>query len=97
MNYSDFSVNQPSYHTLDEIRFRKEQLSEAIEKDSNQIGTLWNRIFSKQEHPTKGDYIASIVTNSITAIDAFLLVRKLMKNYSNLFSFFVKSKEKRKK
>jgi hypothetical protein len=29
--------------------------------------------------------IASLVTNSITAIDAFILVRKLMRNYGFLF------------
>lgn len=94
---TELATIQPSYHTLEEIRVRKDLLSEAIEKDSDQIGVLWNSIFAKQEHSTKGEYIASIVTNSITAIDAFLLVRKLMKNYSNLFSFFGKSKKKKKK
>jgi hypothetical protein len=37
-----------------------------------------------------------MVTNAITAIDAFLLVRKLVKNYNHLFSFF-KGKKKNKK
>jgi hypothetical protein len=83
-----------SYGTLEEIRLRKDQLSEAIEADSEQISTLWNGVFRKQEESTKGEYIASLVTNTITAIDAFLLVRKLMKNYSGLFSLF-KSKKKR--
>jgi hypothetical protein len=58
---------------------------------------MWNRLFVKQETSTKGEYVASIVANCITAVDAFLLVRKLMKNYSGLFGFFEnKSKKKRK-
>jgi len=34
---------------------------------------------------TKGELIANLISNSITAIDAFLLVRKLMKSYGHLF------------
>lgn len=81
-----------NYTTLEEIQVRKEQLSEAMMNDSEKIAALWNSVFKKQENSTRGEYIASIVTHSITAIDAFLLVRKLMKNYSNVLSFFRKPK-----
>lgn len=84
-----------TYSTLEEIRMRKDQLSDAIERDSEQIGTMWNQLFAKQENATKGEYIASIVANSITAIDAFLLVRKLMKNYGGLFRFATKKKDRK--
>ena len=46
---------------------------------------MWNQIFVKRENNTKGDYIASLVTNSVTVIDLFLLFRKLRKNYKSLF------------
>ena len=85
-----------TYHTLEEIRLRKEQLSEAIEQDNEQIGIMWNGLFKRNEDATKGEYIATMVTNAVTAIDAFLLVRKLVKNYNHLFSFF-KGKKKNKK
>lgn len=75
----------PSYHTLDEIRQRKDQLSEELQKDSTRFSTLWGQLFVKRKDTTKGEFIASMVTNSITAIDAFLLVRKLLKNYRSIF------------
>ena len=71
--------------TLDEIRLRKEEIAEELERDNTQFTTLWNRTFIKREGNTKGEYIAGLITNSITAIDAFLLIRKLMKGYGGLF------------
>ncbi len=76
------SVN---YRTLDEIRLRKEEIAEELERDNTQFTTLWNRTFIKREGNTKGEYVAGLITNSITAIDAFLLIRKLMKGYGGLF------------
>ena len=76
---------QSSFNTLEEIRLRKEELEDQIQKDNSQISSLWNQVFVKREDTTKGDYIASIVTNSITVIDLFLLFRKLKKNYGSLF------------
>ena len=76
------SVN---YRTLDEIRLRKEEIAEELERDNTQFTTLWNRTFIKREDNTKGEYVAGLITNSITAIDAFLLIRKLMKGYGGLF------------
>ena len=76
---------QSSFNTLEEIRLRKEELENQIQKDNSQISSLWNQVFVKREDTTKGDYIASIVTNSITVIDLFLLFRKLKKNYGSLF------------
>ena len=73
------------YRTLDEIRLRKEEIAEELERDNTQFTTLWNRTFIKREGNTKGEYIAGLITNSITAIDAFLLIRKLMKGYGGLF------------
>lgn len=86
-----------TYNTLEEILQRKDELSDAIERDSEQIGTMWNQMFAKSEESTKGEYIASLVTNSITAIDAFIMVRKLMKRYGGLANLFSGSSSKKKK
>ncbi len=87
-NTTDTQKLAPTYNTLEEIQMRKNQLNEAIERDSELIRTLWDDVFKKKEDATKGEYIAGIVNNSIVAIDAFLLVRKLMKSYSRVLDFF---------
>jgi hypothetical protein len=76
---------QTNYRTLEEIRQRKEELLDQMQADNKQFTTVWNQIFVKRENNTKGDYIASLVTNSVTVIDLFLLFRKLRKNYKSLF------------
>ncbi len=86
-----------AYNTLEEIQLRRDQLSEDINREGEKIVTLWNGIFKKQENSTRGEYIATLVANSITAIDAFLLVRKLIKNYSGVLDFFRKDDSKKKK
>jgi hypothetical protein len=73
------------YHTLEEIRLRKEELATELQQDNAKFSSLWNQTFIKREGSTKGEYISGLITNSITAIDAFLLIRKLMKGYGNLF------------
>ena len=78
--------------TLDEIRERKDALLDEIQKDSDKVTALWNDTFVKRDETSKGDYIASLVSNGFMAIDAFLLARKLFKGYGYLFG-----KGKRKK
>ena len=89
-------VKKPTrkYHTLEEIRLRKEELANALQQDSTKFSSLWNQTFIKREGSTKGEYISGLIANSITAIDAFLLIRKLMKGYGTLFG---KSEKKSKR
>ena len=77
--------SQSAYRTLEEIRQRKDELLDQMQADNKQFTTVWNQIFVKRENNTKGDYIASLVTNSVTVIDLSLLFRKLRKNYKSLF------------
>ena len=86
---------QPSqdFRTLEEIRLRKDELISQIQDDNTKFTSLWNQTFIKREGNTKSDYIAGLIANSVTAIDIFLVVRKLMKNYGGLFG--KKSKKKR--
>ena len=83
------------YHTLEEIRLRKEELASQIQQDNTKFSTLWNQTFVKREESTKGEYISGLIANSITAIDAFLLVRKLIKNYGGIFGMTFKKSKKR--
>ena len=79
--------------TLDEIRERRDALLDEIQQDRDKVTALWNQTFLKRDETSKGDYIASLVSNGFMALDAFLLARKLMKGYGYLFG---KSKRKRK-
>lgn len=78
----------PEYRTLEAIRLRKDELLEQMQTDSKQFSTIWNDIFVKREDSSRGDYIASLVANSVTVIDLFLLFRKLKKNYTSLGKLF---------
>ena len=80
------------FRTLAKIRERKEELLDEMQKDSEKVTALWNETFVKRDETSKGDYIASLVSNGFMAIDAFLLARKLIKGYGYLFG---KSKKKK--
>ena len=86
-----------SFRTLEEIRQRKDELSEEIQQDNVQFTNLWNQAFVKREGNSKGEYISSLIVNGITAVDTFLMVRKLIKNYGSLFGIHSKSKKKGRK
>ena len=68
------------FRTLEEIRQRKEELIDQIQDDNTKFTSLWNQTFIKREGNTKADYISGLIANSVTAIDIFLVVRKLMKS-----------------
>ena len=89
-------VKKPTteYRTLDEIRQRKDELLNELQQDNTQFTTLWHQVFLKKDESSKGDYIASLVSNGFMAVDAILLIRKLMKGYGFLFGG--KKKKKRK-
>ena len=90
-------VKKPThhYHTLEEIRLRKEELAAQIQQDSTKFSSLWNQTFVKREGNSKGEYISGLIANSVTAIDAFLLVRKLVKNYGSIFGRSSKKSKKK--
>ena len=73
------------YYTLADLHARKDELQANIQKKGEQIETLWKGLFTPKSANTKGELVANIVSNSITAFDTFMLVRKLMGKYSGLF------------
>ena len=77
---------QPAeYTTLEDIQARKHQLLEEINGDNTQFSTKWHQLFVSKTNTSKTEFIGNIITKSITAIDTFLLVRKLMRNYGGIF------------
>ena len=73
------------YNTLEDIAQRKDELKAQLSDNSEKVGTLWHDLWVPKEANTKGEFIANLISNTITAVDAFILVRKLMKTYGWLF------------
>ncbi|MCR5197295.1 MAG: hypothetical protein K6D55_00725 [Prevotella sp.] len=82
----------PTYTTLEEINQRKQELRLQLDRDKQIVDQLWKGLSVKREDTTRGQVIANIISNSAMAIDAFLMVRKLKKNYGGIFQFFKKKK-----
>ncbi len=76
---------QKTYHTLDEIQLRKEELAAQMQQDNQRLSALKSQLFVSRSESTKSEWITSLISNGITAFDTFMLVRKLMKSYSFLF------------
>jgi hypothetical protein len=74
-----------SIQSLDDIHQRKEELKAGIQDGNDKISLLWHELTAPQKSASKGELVAGLVSNSITAIDGFLLVHKLVKSYSFLF------------
>ncbi len=83
------------YNTTEDLALRKSQLAKEIEAKEEEVALLWHSLAAPQKAATKGEHIANLISNSITAIDAFLLVRKLMKHYGNLLPLARKRKTKK--
>lgn len=83
-----------AYSNLEELRQRKQELRTQLDHDSDQIGHLWQGLFVHREDSTRGEFIASVISNSALAIDAFLMVRKLKKTHNTLFRIFKRKKNK---
>ena len=84
------------YRTLEEIRQRKEELAEELQKDNTKFSTMWNQVFVSKEETSRGEYIASLVSKGFVAFDLFLTARKLLNTYGFLFGL-KKSKNKKKR
>lgn len=73
------------FNTLTDLQLRKDELAAQIHTESDKISDLWHSLFLPKQSQTKGEFVANLISNSITAIDGFLLVRKLFKTYGYLF------------
>ncbi len=78
-------TTQAPIQSIDEILLRKEELMKGIQEKNEKISVLWHELVTPNNTNSKGELIVGLVNNSITAIDGFLLVHKLIKGYSFLF------------
>ncbi len=78
-------TDRNTINTLEELQARKEQIRVEIHQKGEVVAELWSGFFTEKKANTRGEMIASIVSKSITAFDAFMLTRKLIKQYGHLF------------
>lgn len=74
-----------TYRTLGEIQLRKDEVQRQLRESSERIGTMARSMFVPEKNSSRGEMVAKVIANSVTAIDAFLLFRKLTKKYGSLF------------
>ena len=74
------------YRTLEEIRKRKSELRRQIDRDNERISRLWSSLFVKRIESTTGQFVTNLVSNGAMIIDAFLLVRKLRRDYGSVMN-----------
>lgn len=75
-----------TYETLGEILLRKEEVQRQLHDSGERIAQMAHEMFVPERNSSHGEVVAKVIANSITAIDAFLLFRKLSKKYGSLFS-----------
>ena len=69
--------NKHEYRTLEEIRQRKNELRRQIDRDNEHISKLWGSLF-----------VTNLLSHGAMMIDAFLVVRKLRRDYGGLTQLF---------
>ena len=86
-----------AYRTLEEIQLRKDQLREAIDRESKQIATTWSSLSARKESSTRGEYVANLVSYGVTAFDALMTMRKLKRNYGGIMGLLGRNAKSRKR
>lgn len=76
------------YHSLEEIQMRKEQLSEVIELENQEIKRLWDELTVKDEELSRGEQIAQFIKYGVMAYDGFMLFHKLRNNFGSILNIF---------
>jgi len=80
-------MSEQVYNTLEDLQARKNELKADIQENNEKIAAVWQELVVPKKSNSKGELVANLVSNGITAIDGFLLVHKLIKNYGFLFSW----------
>ena len=80
--------------TLEEIQAHKQELHAEIQKKEEVIASTWESLWQPTKANTKGEMVTHIIANSITAVDAFLTMRKLISRYGHLFGIGRKKKKR---
>ncbi len=77
--------NSSIFHSLHDVRMRKEMLLTDIQKDEREIKELWNRLFRKpnalSQKALPSQRFKSIFSNSVGLIDGVILGWKLYRKF----------------
>ena len=88
------TIPHPPRHTVEDIKARKEELHAEIQKKEEMLASTWESLWVPTKANSKGEMVTHIIANSITAIDAFLTMRKLISRYGHLFGVGRKKKKR---
>ena len=72
------------FRTLEEIRQRKYELRRQIDRDNEHISQLWGSLFVKRKDSTTGQFVTNLLSHGAMVSVAFLLVKKLRRDYGGL-------------
>jgi hypothetical protein len=73
---------------MDELLMRKEQLSEVIELEDQEIKRLWGALTTKDEQGSRGEQLAKYVSYGVMAYDGIMMLQKLRKGYGSFVNIF---------
>jgi len=67
---------------------RKEQLSEVIDLEDQEIKRLWNTLTTKDKEASHGEQMAKFFSYGVMAYDGLMMLRKLRKGYGSIVNIF---------
>lgn len=70
------------FKTLDDIIAQRNILAQEIENSASKIANHWAQLTKPPATNSKAEKAAAIISNCLTAYDAFMLVRKITKRYA---------------
>jgi hypothetical protein len=76
------------YHSLEEIQMRKEQLSEVIDLEDEEIKRLWDKLTTKDEELSRSEQILQYIKYGMMAYDGVMMLRKLKTSYGSILNIF---------
>ena len=76
------------YHSLEEIQMRKEQLSEVIDLEDEEIKRLWDKLTTKDEELSRSEQILQYIKYGMRAYDGVMMLRKLKTSYGSILNIF---------
>lgn len=76
------------YNSLEEIQMRKEQLSEVIDLEDEEIKRLWDKLTTKDEELSRSEQIMQYIKYGMMAYDGVMMLRKLKTNYGSILNIF---------
>lgn len=77
-----------AYNSMEELLIRKEQLSEVIDLEDQEIKRLWNDLTAKDEQSNHMQQMAKFFSYGVMAYDGLMVLRKLRKGYGNVLNIF---------